>query len=335
VQESEPNPNDRPLRRTKRGHEVVPQGWRRWANVAAFVDDAVLRHPVSILWSALVVMFAMPVAMITCMFIGVGGGVDFVRDLPLVLVLGEPLLLAGLVAWDMRRPREGTRRFMLAVGLANAGFGMLFGALYGNVFMCPIAAAAGVAVTLMVAGKEPRRWGTLVGWALFALVSFVPCFLLWKGQATVAEGSTAWHARDFDTVREKLAQAWPMVNIKGGSDIERAVIAIRATEACQRTGEYEAAAMWAARAAMLAPYLTLPAESDREHPIEFSLPWRLAHQALPVLTVAAYAGRAWDEDFGWMLVDPVSSEYIRPDAMIGAKVSSHDRLGWARGLVGE
>lgn len=323
-----PEPMPQPVQRP------ASKGWRRWANVAAFVDDAILRHRLSLLWSALAATSIMPVAMLCCMWFGTGSWLEFRRDLPLALVLAEPVLLAGLVAWDMRRPREGTRRFLLAVGVGNAGFGILFGALYGNVLLCPVAAGCGVAIAVFIAGKQPRRYAMLVGWLLVLASCLAPMAALVHGQSQAREIQGMWDEGRHAEVPAAVEAVWPYLHLKGAGDGELSVFALRAAEAAQRSGDFASAHAWVERAAgharwiPVAPELAASAFTD-------SLAWRVSRQALPSLSLAAYAGRAWGRDLGWSARDEETGELIRPDALTGVHVTDFDRLGWARGLVGE
>lgn len=310
------------------------KGWRRWANVAAFVDDAILRHRLSLLWSALAATSIMPVAMLCCMWFGTGSWVEFRRDLPLALVLAEPVLLAGLVAWDMRRPREGTRRFLLAVGIGNAGFGILFGALYGNVLLCPVAAGCGVAIAVFVAGKEPRRFAMLVGWLTVGVSCLAPILALVHGQSQARDLQAIWKEGRHADVPAAVDAVWPYLQLKGASDGELAVFALRAAEAAQRSADFASAHAWVEQAEQHARWIPVAPEQAASAYTD-SVAWRVSRQALPSLSLAAYAGRAWGRDLGWSARDEETGELIRPDALTGVRVTDFDRLGWARGLVGE
>jgi hypothetical protein len=309
-----------------------PKGWRRWANVAAFVDDASLRHPVGLLWSALAATSIMPLAMLWCMWIGVGTWDEFQHDVPLALVLAEPLLLAGLVAWDMRRPREGTRRFLLAVGVANAGFGILFGALYGNVVLCPVAAGCGAALAVFVAGKEPRRLALTLGWTTLLVACLLPAMVLGYGRTMAAMVADSWLDLDYQVVGKRVEAAWPFLHMKGASDAELTVFALRAAEACQRSGDFDGAHHWVERASESAKWIPIPG-ANQGIGLGDTLAWRASRQAIPSLALAAYAGRAWGNDLGWGFKEPDNNVHLRPDALVGVRVTDFDRLGWAWELL--
>jgi hypothetical protein len=312
------SPNDGPSAASQRtigafpALPTLPDG-PSWHKVREFIHEATLIHPPHLLAHAAAIMVGMPLVL---------AWVVWLSESPsyLYLVLLEPLLLAVMASYDLSRRREGARRFAMSLGLLNYVFAAALSAFSGNLLLVIVAASATCGVCIHIWGRQPRHRMRWVAWLVFLGASAMVSGALVFARAETEAAAKAYAKGDFKEAGVRLERAAWVLELRGGSEAERALLAFRRAELALHGGDADRAERLWARADALG--MQVPVESGlNPGELERTLAWSLVNGGSQRLAAATYCARAWGD---------------RPDPgsdLLGAyEEREFDRLTWMQGF---
>ncbi len=240
-----------------------------------------------------------------------------------ILILGEPLLLATLAAWDLRNRRDSSRRFGLAIGILNALFGIGYGAALQNSLVAFASALSGIAFAVLLAGRIGDRRSGLVATSILLLGNLLMFVVLMFGKTWVYNAAELARSGQYPEASILMDRVAPILTLRGGSNAERALILTRRVEFHLRAGNPQRAFELAPTLRQQVSRVGLAFAGERGHSDQQSLPFALRWRAMPILEALAYTGTAFREPLPDGLLDPLHGALSHPA----------DRLSWSRTLL--
>ncbi|MCK6440145.1 MAG: hypothetical protein L6Q71_08095 [Planctomycetes bacterium] len=227
-------------------------------------------------------------------------------------LMAEVLVVSMLAITELGRARDSSRRTSLVLAGLNVLFLIVFSVIIGNALLLIFAGTVFGSAAILLHGKYERRWVKPVSWFLFCGGIAASMSAVGLSKAWVEGAREAYHAGDMQLADELMCRASPVLELRGGSDAERALLLFRRAELALHAGRGEEAEKLLARCDALAGDLTLPPEDEMPGPgIQATVAHRLANRAIIDLFSSIYRWRAWGRAPG-NVIDPLAGVVITP-----------------------
>jgi hypothetical protein len=278
-----------------------------------YLDDATLIHSRRLLNTAAAVMIVQPLLLLLLLWCS---------SAPLThhLLALEPALVYALAAWDLRRRKEGARRFAFGIAMLNGVFCAAMGVITGNMFVTIATASAASAVILLIGTRTPHPRAVVPAIAVWLIPVALCAAALLYGRWSVTTAASAYAAGDLPAARTGLERAVWVLDLRGSSAAEAGLIAFRRAELALVEHDLASAQRQVQRAdaiASSAPVVDGLSKAD----MRATLPSRIVNGGVQRLSAALYLAEAWGEKY-------------QPEADILGQFQEHpvDRLTWTSGF---
>lgn len=243
-----------------------------------------------------------------------------------ILMSAEVLVVSGLAASQLRRRREGARRFAVLLVCVNALLLGLMGWVAGNALIVLLQAGGSVGLLLLLAARYPLRRARTFSWGVAISCYSASLLLAGAGWWSCLQAGQAYRAGDFEGSYRWLDVAEQTAAFRGFGETQRTLIALRRAELQARLGSPERALatqdpLWST----IENLSTLPRDVAGEHPDwrAKTLAWRLNNGLLAELQGRYYRATARNT--------PAYTD--DEDPLEGTVFGDWDRLGWTRALI--
>ena len=239
------------------------------------------------------------------------------------LLMLEVVITSVLGISEARKAQASARRNAQSVFALNAILTVLAGGLSDNFFVLVLGVLLGLAVALRASLLVRKPLVAIATWAMLVLSLGIGIGMPLLGKLSLQAGADSFKAGRWDEAKQELKVASLVASLKGGADLERALIYLRLAEAEIRSGDPSAGLKRLDDLKPLALNLPLPIETGTiKRRQRRTLAYQVYHEGVRGLEARAYLAEIWGTQARYR--DEILGEY---------DIYPSDELGWAESLV--